>query len=74
MIEYQSSYNIGGSMEAFDAAEALFEDAWNSGSQLSGVLLVMTMEGKLTYQLFYDNTPLLNGNTDEAAAIITSAT
>ncbi len=73
MAEYLRGFEIGGSMEAFEAVEEFYEDAKRKGEAWKGMLLTIFEDGKYSTQLFYDTTPLLDGEREEVDKIIASA-
>ncbi len=62
--EYGRSFEIGGSMEAFEAVEDLLESAKRNGEVWSGLLLRLQNDGKFNIKYYYEGTPLLDGNSD----------
>ncbi len=60
----ERSFEIGGSMEAFEAVEDLYEIAKNKGEEWSGLLLDLTSNGKFSIELYYEATPLLDGDSN----------
>ena len=73
MSEYSRGFEIGGSMEAFEAVEEFYEDTKRKGEAWKGMLLTIFEDGKYNTQLFYDTTPLLDGESEKVDEIISSA-
>lgn len=62
LVEYERSFEIGGSMEAFEAVEDLLEFSKCKGEVWSGLLLKLKNDGEFSINYYYGVTPLLNGN------------
>ncbi len=73
MSVYANTYEIGRSMEAMEAFEALYEDSVKSGDTWTGILLTVQNDGKYSSQFFYEETPLLDNNNEEVDRIIAGA-
>lgn len=73
MSEYPRGFEIGGSMEAFEALEEFYEETKRKGEVWKGILLTIFEDGKYNTQLLYDTTPLLDGESEKVDEIIASA-
>jgi hypothetical protein len=73
MLEYSRPFEIGSSMEAFEAVEQLYEYSNSNEKVWKGILVTIFEDGDFSVDFFYDSTPLLDGNRYEVDIIIDGA-
>ena len=69
---YERGFEIGSSIESFEAVETLFESSKRKGEIWTGILLKVQSDGAFNIHYFYNQTPLLDGKTKIVNEILNS--
>ena len=64
------SYDLGNTIQTYDAVKALYQEAVQHGEKWSGVRLTVLWNGRFRLRFFYGQTPLLGGDRETVLQIM----